>query len=390
MRKKGNEMIVNIEFLDEEPIENMMTSLNFKIDKTIFFGFENTIAEKKKVTERFLKKYCGVKEVVFHSLPDSNLNIILKTMRNVIEQEKAQKNDIFFDITGGENLILTAFGMLAESLKAPMHMYEIETQELTELNDEVAAPISQVAQKQKVKLNLDGFIEMRGGLINYNLQKDMKSLDDPEFAKDIQALWNISSKYGEKWNLFADFLRRCCEPDEEMWVHVTGKQVLGALRKINRFRSVRELGKILKDCADAGTLEKYVNSRDKLEFRYKSEKIKELLWDAGSILEMHTFMEERIHADDCRVGVHLDWDGVIYNHSGKDTLNEIDVLSLHGVIPTFISCKNGSVNQMALYELETVADKFGGKYAKKVLAAPLGLNDTHRLRAKEMNIEIRK
>ena len=84
---------------------------------------------------------------------------------------------------------------------------------------------------------------------------------------------------------------------------------------------------------------------------------------------MHTFMEERKNADDCMVGVHLDWDGVIYNHSLKDTLNEIDVLSLKGVIPTFISCKNGSVNQMALYELQTVADKFGGKYAKKLIVA---------------------
>lgn len=382
-------MIVNIEFLDEEPIENMMTSLNFKIDKTIFFGYESVITEKKKVTEIFLKKYCGVKEVVFVCLSDSNLNTVLKTMRKVIDQEKAQKNDIFFDITGGENLILVAFGMLAENFNAPMHMYEIETQELLELNDEEAAPISQIVPKQEVKLTLDSFIEMRGGMINYNLQKDIKNLDDPEFVEDIQELWDISSKYGEKWNLFADFLRRCCEPDEEMWVNVTGKQVLGALRKINRFRSVRELSKILKECAVAGVLQNFVHTQEQLSFRYKSEKMKELLWDAGSILEMHTFMEECIHADDCRVGVHLDWDGIIYNHSGKDTLNEIDVLSLHGVIPTFISCKNGSVNQMALYELETVADKFGGKYAKKVMAAPQGLNATHSLRAKEMGIEIR-
>ena len=45
---------------------------------------------------------------------------------------------------------------------------------------------------------------------------------------------------------------------------------------------------------------------------------------------------------------------------------------------------------MALYELETVAERFGGKYAKKAIAAPQGLNDTHSLRAKEMGIELRK
>jgi hypothetical protein len=165
--------------------------------------------------------------------------------------------------------------------------------------------------------------------------------------------------------------------------------VLAAYRKVNRFRSIRELGKILEECAKTGALEDFVHTKDQLSFRYQDEKIKDILWDAGSILEMHTYMEERKNADDCMVGVHLDWDGVIYNHSLKDTLNEIDVLSLRGVIPTFISCKNGSVNQMALYELKTVADKFGGKYAKKVIAAPQGLNDTHSLRAKEMNIEIR-
>lgn len=44
---------------------------------------------------------------------------------------------------------------------------------------------------------------------------------------------------------------------------------------------------------------------------------------------------------------------------------------------------------MALYELQTVEDTFSGKYAKKVIAAPQGLNETHSLRAKEMNIEVR-
>ena len=52
-------MIVNIEFFDAEPIENVMTSLNFKIDKTIYFGYDDVMEKQKKSTERFLKKYCG-------------------------------------------------------------------------------------------------------------------------------------------------------------------------------------------------------------------------------------------------------------------------------------------------------------------------------------------
>ena len=382
-------MIVNIEFLDREPIENIISSLHFKFDKTIFFGFSEVIEAKKEITKNFLKKYCGVKEVSFVCLPEYQLDSILAAMRKVVEQELMRKNDVFFEVTGGESLILIAFGMLAESFKAPMHSFEIETQKLIELNRENITPISEVAPRQHIQLDLDAFIEMQGGKINYRLHKGAKNLENPEFEKQIESLWNISSKYGEKWNFFADFLRRCCGPDADLLVDVTGKQVMAAYRKVNRFQSIRELGRILADCASAGVLVDFMHTKDNLSFRYKDEKIKDILWDAGSILEMHTFMEERKNADDCMVGVHLDWDGVIYNHSLKDTLNEIDVLSLKGVIPTFISCKNGSVNQMALYELQTVADKFGGKYAKKVIAAPQGLNDTHSLRAKEMGIEIR-
>lgn len=382
-------MIVNIEFLDREPIENIISSLHFKFDKTIFFGFSEVIEAKKEITKNFLKKYCGVKEVSFVCLPEYQLDSILAAMRKVVEQELMRKNDVFFEVTGGESLILIAFGMLAESFKAPMHSFEIETQKLIELNRENITPISEVAPRQHIQLDLDAFIEMQGGKINYRLHKGAKNLENPEFEKQIESLWNISSKYGEKWNFFADFLRRCCGPDADLLVDVTGKQVMAAYRKVNRFQSIRELGRILADCASAGVLVDFMHTKDNLSFRYKDEKIKDILWDAGSILEMHTFMEERKNSDDCMVGVHLDWDGVIYNHSLKDTLNEIDVLSLKGVIPTFISCKNGSVNQMALYELQTVADKFGGKYAKKVIAAPQGLNDTHSLRAKEMGIEIR-
>ena len=36
-------MIINVEFFDENPIENVITSLNYKVDKTLFFGYSNMI-----------------------------------------------------------------------------------------------------------------------------------------------------------------------------------------------------------------------------------------------------------------------------------------------------------------------------------------------------------
>lgn len=113
----------------------------------------------------------------------------------------------------------------------------------------------------------------------------------------------------------------------------------------------------------------------------------------GSILELHTFQEQKVDSDDCRIGVHLDWDGVIHPISGIDVLNEIDVLSLKGNIPTFISCKSGTMgaNQTlhVLYELDAATRRFGGKYVKKVLVSAKKLGDVYLERANEMGIEIR-
>ena len=68
-------------------------------------------------------------------------------------------------------------------------------------------------------------------------------------------------------------------------------------------------------------------------------------------------------------------------------------MSLKGLIPIFISCKSGKMTEKntlhALYELDTVANRFGGKYAKKVLVAPQGIVDVYKMRALAMGIEIR-
>ena len=107
---------------------------------------------------------------------------------------------------------------------------------------------------------------------------------------------------------------------------------------------------------------------------------------------MYAFLKETNEHEsyDCRVGVHIDWDGIIHNFPGKDVLNEIDIMSISNNLPTFISCKIGNVDQMALYELETVANRFGGKYAKKVLIVAKDMAPGHLLRAKEMDIEVRR
>lgn len=70
-------------------------------------------------------------------------------------------------------------------------------------------------------------------------------------------------------------------------------------------------------------------------------------------------------------GAYIDWDSTIHDITDeeKDTENEIDVILMRGLVPIFISCKNGYVDENELYKLNSVAEKFGGPYVQKVLIA---------------------
>jgi len=385
-------MYVNVEFLGDEPIENVITGMHFRMDKTIYFGYSDMLEKHKYNTDRFLRKYCGVECTEFHALSKWNLQSVLEKMRSVLKNEYNAGNTVFFDITGGENLVLLAFGILSKEFKTPMHLYDVEKDKLIELDEGVDVSVSRTVPRQSVKMDLDKWIQMRGGVINYRRHKKLKSVSDPNFEADLEAIWKVSKSYGHEWNAFADFLKQYCQPEDSLYFVGNAKKIEDALAKNNnpRLKTAKKWNAMLEDCQRAGILLD-VEHRDGLyRFTYKNDSVKSCLCDPGSILELHVFLQERKTSDDCRVGVHVDWDGVIQDKANEDVLNEVDVLTLHGNIPTFISCKNGSVNQMALYELETIAEKFGGKYAKKVLAAPQGVYGAHALRAEEMSIDLLK
>ena len=388
-------MVVVFEFLSREPIENAITAMNFQVDRLVFFGNHEDIISQKEKTENFLRKYCAVESIVFLPLSGSNLQSVLQTMRKEIELELSKNAKLFFDITGGESLMLVAFGMLSREYETPMHMYDIYKGKLLELNArEEHTGISSIATKRPVPMTLDKLIEMHGGVINYKLQKDIKDVPDEESREDILKIRKVMKLHSEHWNPFSEFLRENMNPDEEGRVYRKESTVLKALAdSSNKLKSAHKFYQIMEDLARAGAILDLKHFEGKYQFRFKNKAIKGYLWDGGSILELYSYLQEKEHSDECRVGVHLDWDGVLEGPSGIDVLNEIDVLSLRGYIPTFISCKSGKLSPQqclhALYELDTVANRFGGKYAKKRLVVTSEINEVYQERALEMGIELK-
>lgn len=384
-------MIINVEFFDENPIENVITSLNYKVDKTLFFGYANMIKENQNCTERFLKDICGVREVEFCIVDDFDLTGIIDTISNVIEEDIQSGHSVFFDLTGGESLPLVAFGILSRELSAPMHTYDIYSGQMHEYGYEGSPLLSELAEYDPISLNLDSFISLYGGTINYRMHKDFKDTWSKDDIKDVVDMWNLSRRYKTKWVYYSALLRKFM-PDDNLTVHTEAKKFLTELKKNPAIGSIGTFNQFLDSCASLGFLKDVCHENGVYSFRYKNASIKNYFWDGGSILEMYAFLKETHEndANDCRVGVHIDWDGVIHNMPGRDVLNEIDIMSMKNNLPTFISCKIGNVDQMALYELETVANRFGGKYAKKVLVVAKDMAPGHLLRAEEMGIEVRK
>lgn len=132
---------------------------------------------------------------------------------------------------------------------------------------------------------------------------------------------------------------------------------------------------------------------------FKNEQVRRALTKAGQILELYISMIAMSIKDDndvpiyndVRAGVYIDWDGNIEEE--LNVVNEIDVILMKDLVPVFISCKNGQIDIDELYKLSAVAERFGGKYAKKVLIASelkkIGERVNYiKARAAELNIKI--
>lgn len=391
---KAETMITLFEFLDIEPIENVITCMHYKADKVVFFGYSEVIRRRERSTKNFLKKYCGVQAIEFVTFAENDLQSVLYIMRKKISDELKKDHKVFFDLTGGESLLMTAFGILSKEFDTPMHMFDVQEDKLIRLTNDTEATISKDVPVQRVTLNLRRYIELKGGIINTNLQKDFKNTMGADYLEDLRKIWAIASQNWSYWNPFSAFLKEHLVPNDELQVSKSASTIVAALHESKTILdSPDELNHILDALMREGILLNVVHRNGVYRFQYKNSQIRDCLFDGGSILEIRTYLEEEAEADDCLLGVHLDWDGVIHNEWGADVLNEVDVLSLKGNIPTFISCKTGKMNKNtalhALYELETVTRRFGGKYAKKVLISAQPLSDMYLERAREMGIEVR-
>jgi len=385
-------MNVLIEFFDEEPIENLITCTHFHMDKVICFGYRPMMSlEARGKLKRCHKKLCGDHEMEFVEVPYGELYEIVEQMDEVVAREYEAKNQCFFDLTGGGDLILVAMGILSGRYPTPMHTFNVRTGRLNVIEQSDVKSIEELAERHEKQLTLDHVIGFYGGKIDYNAQKDYKShLDDPDFAKGVAAMWKVAVRDSKKWNGFSAFLRNCSEFQlTDLMVDAGAADVKRMIKRAPGINSQKDVHRYLQHLEKAGVLVNVTADEGGISFEYRDYITKDILHDAGCILELHTYYEfvESGRYSDVRVGAHIMWEDDTW-YDDDNVKNEIDVLALEGNVPVFVSCKNGKVDQMALYELDTVAKRFGGRRAKKILAVGQKLSSGYAKRAEEMGIEV--
>jgi len=383
-------MYVNIEFLDTEPMENVITALHYNIDKTMFIGFHDVVEAYKDRTQFFLNKYCDVETIKFVEVPENDLQAILAAISTEVNNEKKAGNTVFFDITGGEGLILMAFGMLAKDYNLPIHQFDVETDEMKEFKLGDAKLISQydIKREHKVKLTLDSYIRMWGAQINRKPEdnKDKLPIHDKKYMEVVEELMLILDNCGADWNKFTagmgqDFKAEGLDVDvtvnpNEMYKWETFKEFL---RKLNHAGAI--YGYEAKD----------VSGGERVKFHYPSWDMKRTILKSGNIFELQVYQakKKKEGSQDCDMGVKIDWDG---NVNAGGVYNEIDVLGLNGNILTFVSCKGGNMDGNAslepMYQIDAIASRFGGKYARKILATRERVKGVYAERAEAMKIKL--
>ena len=324
-------------------------------------------------------------EISFEVVGRYDYEYIVNKLSEIIDSNE----DCCFDLTGGKELILTAMGEISATKKVPMLQFDLHSGNLVRIKNcaDISDPPKSVMRiEESVALNGGGVIKSRDSF-EWNL--------DESFRHDLEIMWRISTRNVRLWNrqttVFGNF--------EELYDDISSLRISVDLEELQKRKEDIFINTDLIDELKAeGLIVEYIQKGNIVTLRYKNEQVKRCLSKAGNILELYAYMllneiesEEKGFYDHIAMGVIVDWDGEIDNRA--ETRNEIDLMLMRDIIPVFISCKNGEVHKEALYELQTMAEHFGGEYAKKILLTSYMTNDADSReyiikRARDMGIEI--
>ncbi len=391
-----------IEFFDKNAAENICACLASMPERVVFVGNNSNQMEKHIARYREIFKNRGQDvEISWREVSHNKLEKIVAMLSKIVETY----DDCVFGLTGGGDLYLVAMGIVCERYKdknIQMHRFNLRENRVYDCDQDGKTVFEGKVPRMSVVENIRIF---GGDVVSSDVKSDGTFPWDlnEEFRQDILDMWEICRLRPRSWNSqiggFAALVSVGEASEDGLTVSATRKQ-------LDIYYEKHDMKSVYKQWVIASLLEKgliieYSEKDGRLYITFKNEQVKRCLTKAGQALELKMLVtalnardkDGELAYNDVVNGVYIDWDGEIHTGKGvQDTENEIDVLMMHGIIPVFVSCKNGKIETEELYKLNSVAERFGGSYAKKVLiASSLGhgkSDNALRQRAKDMNIRI--
>lgn len=366
-------MTTIIELFDEEQLENIAAHYFFPDIPLIFFGNEDTMTpERQAHVRRFLALRQCQWQPEFYVINPYRIEDIIIEMEKILS---ARQDSFVIDITGGKEIELVAMGILAERHQLPIFRLDIRRARLLSVFG-VLAP-----QQKPLAMSLEEMAVLHGGCIASS--EDMLFPSTADMQRDVCRLWRLCAHAAGYLGTVTNVFNHFASSTNGLYVRKQGglsRHQQDMLQQMERLQLIEQL--------------KY--ARHRLSFRYRDELSKRLLTKTGQCLELFTRLAAEYSGcfDDVGQGVLLGWENELQSYREyTNTKNEADVILQRGLTTIFISCKSGDVKKEALYELDVVAQHFGGTYAKKVLACNrlsglYNAAESLRARAKEMDITI--
>lgn len=283
------------------------------------------------------------------------------------------ESDCVIDLTGGDALVVMAVGAMLSALDGKQRKsITVQTFDRQQNAYVDCDGDRRVVPGHRVSLAVEDLIYLHGGTIHPGSPQPAASYT----ARDLEPLWNIVAAAPRDWNRSISAL---CEFESRSDSKTEICLSLLHLRSTIHNYSEKEalVLSLLEQFQKRGIIDDR-SSRNALKYTYTSPLFRFCTQKAGNVLEVKTLLEARTMTDsgsryfeDCRMSVSIDWDGVLHPAAQRipETRNEMDVVLTHGMTPLFISCKNGSIGEDELYKLHTVATRFGGPNARKMLVA---------------------
>lgn len=359
-----------IEFFDKTATENISACLTQKPERVVLVGRDRKQMEKSvEHYKSVLTKRGQNTEFIVRTVNSNNLTNTVSVLEDIIEKN----GHCVFDLTGGDDLYLVGAGIVFEKLSGKnveLIRFSVASGTVYDCDGNGKPELSPLPA-----LTVEENVAIYGGRVTWGGTNTVRWEVDGELFKDVENMWSICKKDVKRWNNLINTL----EATHKVTKEPEGLEASADVSVLSTYterlitRSTFDF-EFLDELCEKGLITFYEFKNNRFKLKYKNNGVKRCLTKAGQVLEMKVYLsmlkatndDGTLAYNDALTGVSIDWDG---KTTGIDTANEIDVLAMAGLIPVFVSCKNGFVEMDELYKLNTVAERFGGRYAKKVLIA---------------------